>query len=774
MPACKRGRMHLSYHRGMFRVRISLPLLSLLVTLCPVPLAARAGTIAPGDRDLLPFVDPFIGTGSGQPGAGIGNEGGHVFPGASYPHGMVQWSPDTTSGAGGYRYVQHTIRGFSLTHFSGRGCAAYQDIPLMPLLAPPDRTPTEGGYGATFSHVGEIASPGFYHVRLDSGIGVDLTVTPRTGIGVFSYPRGASPTMLIDAGGSATGNDDTGTGLRILGPDEVAGMATSGHFCGNRNTYTVYFDARFSRPFTAAGTWSGSSLRPGTAAASGRRSGAYLRFDAAVSRIAVKVGISFVSVANARDNLARENHGWDFAARQLAAADAWNGALNAIQVDGGRPEQRTVFYTALYHTLLHPNIFSDANGQYLGFDRRVHQAVGYTHYENFPGWDMYRSLIGLRALLEPERVGEMLQSLVDDAAQGGGGLPRWQVGADNSGGMVGDSQDAVIATAYALGVRNFDSAAALSAMDRGASDPSARSGTYAPREGLADYLRLGYVPSTVRGSASISLEYATDDFAIAQLALALGDRARYGRYAARARSWQRLWDPATRYIEPRAADGTFPPGFSPTSVDGFVEGNSAQYTWMVPFDLPTLFAAMGGAAAATARLDTHFTALNAGIVGPYAFMGNEPELGVPWAYDFAAAPARTQSVTRRIADQLFAAGADGLPGNDDGGALSSWYVFAALGLYPAVPGVAGFALGSPLFPEAIVRLGGARTLRIEAPAAGAAVPYVQDLQLNGRPYASPWLPYAAISGGATLSYRLAITPTTWGSGPQALPPRFLP
>ena len=559
----RRGKVHLSYHRGMFHARTSLPLLSLLLALCPAPLAARASTILPGDQNLLPLVDPFIGTGSGQPGAAIGNEGGHVFPGAAYPHGMVQWSPDTTSGAGGYRYAQHTIHGFSLTHFSGRGCAAYQDIPLMPLLAPPDRSPAEGGYGATFSHAGEVASPGFYHVRLDSGIGVDLTVTPRTGIGVFSYPRGASPTMLIDAGGSATGNDNTGTGLRILGPDEVAGMATSGHFCGSRNTYTVYFDARFSRPFAATGTWSGNTLRPDSTVASGGRSGAYLRFDAAVSRIAVKVGISFVSIANARDNLARENPGWDFAGRQRAAANAWNGALNAIQVGGGSSSQRTVFYTALYHTLLHPNIFGDANGQYLGFDRRIHRAVGYTHYENFPGWDMYRSLIGLRALLEPERVGEMLQSLVDDAAQGGGGLPRWQVAADNSGGMVGDSQDAVIATAYALGVRNFDSAAALSAMDRGASDPSARSGTYTPREGLADYLRLGYVPSTIPGSASISLEYATDDFAIAQLALTLGDRGRYSRYAARARNWQRLWQPG--HGVHRAAHGgrDLPAGLQP-------------------------------------------------------------------------------------------------------------------------------------------------------------------------------------------------------------------
>ncbi|HWE63522.1 MAG TPA: GH92 family glycosyl hydrolase, partial [Chloroflexota bacterium] len=748
----------------------------LMAALFPAPSGARsdAGTGAQ-ELNLLPSVDPFIGTGSGMPAYGLQNEGGHVFPGAAYPHGMVQWSPDTTEKAGGYRYVQSRIMGFSLTHFSGRGCAAYQDFPFMPALGSVTASPAvPARYAATYSHHGEVATPGYYHVQLGTGIAADLTVTPRTGLGRFTYPRSPAAVMLINAGGSATGDSDQGTGIQIAGANWVTGSATSGHFCGQGNTYTVYFAAQFNVPFSGFGTWNGAKVQAGSRSSSGSQSGAYLTFDTRQQRaVMVKVGISFVSVANARENLARENPGWSFDGIRQQVADSWNQALNVIQVSGGSPEQRTVFYTALYHTLFHPNIFSDANGQYLGFDQKVHIARGYVQYENFPGWDMYRSLIGLLALVNPGQTGDMLQSLVEDAAQGGGALPRWQVANDNSDGMVGDSQDVVIATAYALGIRHFDTRAALQAMDRGASDLTARSGRYAPREGLSDYLRLHYVPATLPGSASITLEYATDDFAIAQFAAALGDQPLYARYRQRALAWRNLWDAAAGAVEPRAADGSFPPRAGVTSTIGFVEGDSAQYTWMVPFDLPGLFARMGGETRAVQRLDRHFTQLNAGPVSPYAFMGNEPELVVPWIYDFAGAPSRTQAVTRRIELSLFHATVNGLPGNDDGGALSSWYIFAALGLYPAIPGVPGFVLGSPLFPGAVVHVAGGRILRIVAPTAGPDHPYVQSLVLDGQPYPRVWLPYSVIAQGATLQYTLSKTPrAAWGAAAVDAPPIF--
>ncbi len=714
------------------------------------------------DLNPVQYVKPFIGTEARvvhNPQDG-GFDSGNVFPGASYPHGMVQWSPDTTNDPGGYRYNQSMINGFGLTHFSGRGCRAYQDFPFMPTGGPIDLSPAHTGYYASsFSHGRETASPGYYSVHLDStNIQVELAVTPRTGFGRFTYPPSHAATMLINAGGSATGNT-TASGVQIIGSDMVVGSATSGHFCGMANTYTVYFAAQFDQSFTQFGTWNGSTITANGRSSDGSQSGAYLTFDTTrQSTIQVKVGISFVSVSNAQENVQQENPLWDFPAVKARASAAWNAILQKIQVTGGTTDEKTIFYTALYHTMFHPNIFSDVNGQYIGFDHRVHTAQGYTQYENFPGWDMYRSLIALEALLEPHEVGDMVQSLLADAQQGGGGLPRWEVANDNSAGMVGDSQDVVIATSYAFGVRNFDRLAALRAMNIGASHPGTKSGKYSVRQKLKNYLKLGYVAAPTAGSASITLEYATDDFALAQYAKELGDTTLYNTYMARSQNWRNIFNAAMGYIEPRNKDGSFIPNFSPTSGNGFVEGDSSQYSWMVPYDLPGLFDAMGGNGSAIQRLDTHFTQLNAGGTGPYAYMGNEPEFAVPWEYDFAGAPSRTQEVVRRIEQSLFLATPDGLPGNDDGGAMSSWYVFAAMGLYPEIPGVAGFAIGSPLFSSITVHLGNGNLLQITGLGAAEDAPYVQSLALNGQPFASSWLPFQSIMNGATLQFTLGTAP----------------
>ena len=730
--------------------------------------------------DPVQYVDPFIGT---QPAAanthlGSGFDSGNVFPGAVYPHGMVQWSPDTTTAPGGYRYSQHTIQGFSLTHFSGRGCQSYQDFPFMPVSGPLTVSPEKmSAYAATFSHSSESASPGYYSVHLDSStIQVALTVTPRTGIGQFTYPPSNSATLLINAGGSATPDASDGTGVQIVGNNQLVGSATSGHFCGGPNTYTIYFAAFFDHPFTSFGTWNGSAINPGTRSSNGRHAGAYLTFDTTnQATVQVRVGVSFVSVANAEANLASENPHWNFDAVRTQAKSAWDARLSQIQISGGTSAEKTIFYTALYHTLIHPNIFSDVNGQYMGFDRRVHTAQGYTQYENFPGWDMYRSLVGLRAILEPQAMSDMLQSLVVDAQQGGGGLPRWEVANDNSGGMIGDSMDVVISTAYAFGARNFDTQAALQAMVTGATQPGTLSGKHVVRESLGEYLNSGYVSTDTAESASITLEYAVDDFAIAQFAHELGQTAIYQTFLKRAQNWQNLFNPATGYIQPRSPDGTFPASFSPTSENGFAEGDSAQYAWMVQYDLPALFQAMGGNAVAIHRLDNHFSQLNAGPTSPYAFMGNEPEFEVPWEYDVAGAPYRTQEVVRRIQTQLFQDGQYGLPGNDDGGAMSSWYVFSAIGLYPEIPGVAGFLVGSPLFPQITLHLGNGSVLQIDSQGSSNSntldtMPYVQRLTLNGQTYSNPWLLFDTIQGNATLDFQLDSQPSpTWGKTIQGLP-----
>ena len=749
--------------------------LLLLAFVLPASSAHQATGFAPAhaDLDLASYVNPFIGTNfspTAPSNIDPNARGGNVFPGAAFPHGMMQWSPDTTGLAGGYRYYQSVIHGFSLTHFSGRACISYQDVPFMPTVKPIITSPVHiSAYASSFSHSQETASPGYYGVHLDNGnIDVALTVKPRSGFGRFTYPGSSAATMLINVSHSASGNTDAGTGVQIVGNNQVVGSTSSGHFCGKANTYTLYFAATFDHPFTSFGTWHGGSVAPNSRSSNGLRSGAYVTFDTSQNAaVQVKVGISFVSVANAQANVESESPTWDFEAMHQGARAAWNSYLNAIQVTGGTSQEQRIFYTALYHTLFHPNVFSDVNGQYIGFDQRVHTAQGYTQYENFPGWDMYRSLIRLLALLDPQATSDMVQSLVADAQQGGGGLPRWQVANDNSGGMVGDSQDVVIATSYAFGARNFDTEAAFKAMDAGASHPGTLSSHYEVREGLSDYLKLGYVSTNTLsyGSASITLEYATDDFAIAQFARALGKMDAYQAYLKRSHNWRNLFNGG--YIRPRDAYGTFI-NVSPTSDWGFVEGDSADYTWMVPYDLAGLFEAMGGNAEAIRRLDEHFTELNAGSSSLYAYMGNEPEFEVPWEYDAAGAAYRTQDVVRRIETQLFNATPNGLPGNDDGGAMSSWYVFAAIGLYPEIPGVAGFFVGSPLFRTITVQLGNGNQLQIKGHGGTGDsldnVPYVQSLTLNGQDYTNSWIPFDALSKGATLQFTLGSNPNTnWGS-----------
>jgi predicted alpha-1,2-mannosidase len=551
----------------------------------------------------------------------------------------------------------------------------------------------------------------------------------------------------------------------------VTGSVESGG-CGGSFRYRLYFVVEFDRPFARHATWNGATLAPGSARAAGADTGAVLEFapspSAAPTTLLARAAVSFVSVEGAARNLAAaaaggERGGWDFDATAAAAARAWNARLHAIDVAGGTPAERTIFYTALYHSLLHPNLFSDADGGYLGFDGAVHRVSGrLAQYENFAGWDNYRSEIPLLAIIAPDEAGDMMASLVDMAERDpGGGLPRWQQAAGNSGGMVGDSQAAVLASAHAFGVRGFDARAALRAMDRGGSDPAATSGGHPVREGLAAYLEKGYVPyaksETGVASAAMTLEYATDDFAIAALAGALGDGAMHDRYLARSGNWRNLWtDAGGGLVAPRRADGSFLPGASRGSAAGFVEGSAEQYVWMVPFDVPGLVTTMGGRDKLVARLDEHLRALNDGMDSPHAFLGNEPGEIAPWIYAMAGAPERTQAAVRRVLRELYHDAPCGLPGNDDGGALSSWVVFASIGLYPSIPGVGGFTIGSPLFPDVAVHMAGGKTLRIVAPAAAAGAPYVTRLEVDGRPYGQAWIPWEAVAGGATLRFDLSM------------------
>jgi predicted alpha-1,2-mannosidase len=729
--------------------------------------------------DLVREADPMCGTGAHA----------NTFPGAVAPFGMIQWSPDTEAGKhkGGYSDLDHRISGFSLDHLSGAGCTYGENFSFMPLLAPgtasPDRDRT--AFAVPFSHARESARPGRYAVTLDDGISVELTASTRVGFGRFTFPASAFPTLAINAASAVNGA--VSSWIRIdPARRAVSGAATSGHFCRGPDQTTVYFCAVFDRPFARYAAWSGPALVPGAASGRGRASGAYVSFSPADGRtVQVKVAISYVSAAGAEANLAAERPpsafaGGDFDAAARQAAAVWNRQLNRIQVFGGTPAERRTFYSMLYHALMAPTVCSDADGRYRGYDGRVHLARGRVQYADFSGWDIYRSECQLLAMIAPREAGDMAQSLLEDYRQGGT-FPRWGVPNEDSGEMIGDPAAPMIADFYAFGARTFDARAALAGLLRAATDPSVRAPRTGVRErnGLAAYLRLGYVPESQRGgSVSMTLEYTSADYALAEFARALGDDRDAAILGSRAADWRNLFNPATGYIQMRRADGSWAPGFVNTlpaydGVRAYVEGTAGQYVWMVPFDLRTLAEKMGGDAVAAKRLDAYFGQLKTGWGKPdswMADMGNENCLNAPWIYDFLGRPYRTQATVRRIMTQLYSDRDIAYPGNDDLGEMSSWYVFAALGLYPEIPGSDVLVLGSPLFPRAVIHLAGGDAVVVGRGAAADA-PYVQGLTVNGRPCNRPWIRFSDLARGGELDFTLGRqADPAWGSRRVDAPP----
>ncbi|HEX6737755.1 MAG TPA: GH92 family glycosyl hydrolase, partial [Vicinamibacteria bacterium] len=761
------------------------------------------------DIDLTPFVNPFIGT---ERAADAPVEAGNTTPAALVPFGMVQLGPDTTTSSGGYRFNNTTIRSFSLTRFSGRAISCWLDVGLMPTTNfVPGTSPSPGtswtSYAMAFGHgsPNEVASPGFYHVRLGPGtagaIDVDLTATARTGFARFTYPAAAGATLFVNAGNSANGNVAGGTMISsvdaanrmITGSAQSTGCGASGF------SYRVFFAVQFDRPWASSGVWNGAAVTPGgTSTGASTEPGAWATFDASANRLVqVKVGISFTSMANARDNLTRESPGFapphDFAAVRANAAAAWNARLNQIQVTGGTLAERTAFYTALYHTQIHPNLFSDANGDYRGFDGVIRAvAPGRAQYHGFPAWDQHRTQMPFLAIFDPKEAADMMESLANMVKSDNSGssicLPRWQQANGDTRGMIGDGQGAGVANAFAYGITEFDTETVKDAMINGASDPGAVSDGRPCREGMSDYLARGYVP----GSASRTQEYAMADFGLSRFAGMLGDEPTRSLYQNRANNWKKVWNPDAPspagfsyrgWISPRNADGSWP-SFDAAQTNGFTEGSAAQYTWMVPQNRRALINLMGGNAVARQRLDDHFGTTKAHLNNVYAstraMMSNEPSELHPATYAYVGAPARGAEVWRRLFIEWYVRPISqvrpsvAIPGNDDAGSLASQQVFAALGLNHAVTGVAGFVVGSPLFPSATLRLRQG-TLQINAPAASAANIYVQSLSLNGAPYNTAWLPWSTVQNGGTLDFVVSTNAaSTWATNlalnPQ--PPSF--
>lgn len=725
--------------------------------------------------NLTQYVNPFAGT--------VGS--GNTFPGASVPFGEVQWSPDMPSLRPGasYNYSSNTITGFSLTHLSGSGlfqteaagktCAIYGDIPFMPYVGSVKESPgtNPSAFASRFSHSSETAQPGYYSVQLNTpGVKAEFSAATHTGFGQFTYPTSTTSTMLIGAGGASKGA--TGAVSINASTRQITGSATSGASCSSNGSYTLYFAAQFSVPFTSYGTWHGATLSKGTTLSSGGQSGAYVTFTTTAGQpVGVSVGVSYVSIANAQANLVAENAS-SFSTAHSNASNSWNSMLNKIVVSGSSSDMQT-FYTALYHALLFPSTFSDVNSQYIGFDHQVHTVPpGHVQYANFSGWDIYHSQIALLAILLPAQTGDMMQSLVNDYTQSGC-LPKWSFANVSADIEDGDSADPILAEAYAFGARSFDTGTALQAMLKGAKQ-TCTSGSYVQRQGLSQYLSLGYIPygtSGLKGTSSATLEYTTDDFAISQFAQALGDSGDAAAFLQRAQNWQNIYNPATGRIEPKAASGHFVANASGST--GFHDGTAAQYTWMVPYNLAGLFAKMGGNQAAAARLDKFFTQLNAGPLSNYANLGNEPCLAAPQEYDFVGQPWKTQATVRRAISQLYSATPGGIPGNDDLGTLSAWYLWSAIGLFPEYPGAGNLVLSSPLFSSITINLGNGHQVQINASGAADNAPYVQSLSVNAQPSTRLWQPFSTLANGTTFQFNLGTSPnTSWGSGTTDAPPSF--
>ncbi|ALO96881.1 GH92 family glycosyl hydrolase [Streptomyces olivaceoviridis] len=793
----------------------SLLLAALLATAGTATPALAAPAAPPGlVKDPTPYVDPLIGT----------RNGGDVFPGAVVPFGMLSWSPENTRGdatrtaaPGGYQYDATRVRGFSLTHMSGTGCAGGSgDIPFFPYAGEVTSSPAsdtkDAVYASDFRHADETAEPGHYKVGLASGVTADLTATARTGSARFTYPAGKPASLLVRTANSEVGSQDSTV---TIDPDTrtISGSVTSGNFCGyldpegQRAYYTLYFTARFDRAFQATGTWHDDRLDPGSREASGgtggfshggrpvagKGAGGYVRFAPGDGPVNVKVGISYVSREAAEANLAAENPpGRSFDAVREAARRAWRERLGAIRVGGGTDAERTTFYTALYHALLHPNVISDADGRYRGADGRVHTVDRRRHaqYGTFSGWDVYRDQVQLLTLLNPRTGSDIAQSLYELARQNNGVWDRWLHGASGTHVMNGDPSPAALAGIRAFGGTDFDLKGALKSLVRAATVPTPQDLSPAgkpvlsvgQRPSLDKYLKLHYMPSVSNawGGAAETLEMSGADFAISQLARAAGEKDTADTFAHRAQWWQNNFNVAAApdggYIAGRKADGSWVTGFTPDTGNGFVEGTAAQYTWMVPHDPAGLFAALGGREAALARLDDFFHDADGGWAftgngGTKSELDNEPSINVPYLYDYAGAPYKTQETVRAAMRQLWSTEPGGIPGNDDLGAMSAWYVFSALGMYPQVPSRAELVLASPLFERIEINRPHGNDISVRATGAAADAPYVRSLKVNGRSSDRPWLPASFVRDGGRLDYTLSATPDhDWGA--SSPPPSF--
>jgi predicted alpha-1,2-mannosidase len=731
-----------------------------------LPAAARsAGTVVSPVTDPATYLDTRTWT----------SGGGNTFPGADYPFGMVQWSPDTLphrSDGGGYTFSDTQLDGYSLTHLSGPGCRAAGDVPILPMTGKlPSGDPLDER--THFSHYGEVGHAGYYWAASNqpNTITSAFTATAHSAIGQFTFPRTSNADFLIKLLGSERG--DTASSATIVSSTEVRGSVTTGDFCDETSAdgpqlYTLYFDIDFSQPFLVH-----QVLRT---AGSKDPSSVFLTFRTRASQVIdAKVGISYVSAANAALNWRTEQPDWNFGAVKTAAQAAWNSLLGEISVWGGSEARTQEFYSLLYKSLLQPNIVSDVNGQYLGSDLQVHTIpAGHSQYSMFSGWDMYHSQAQLVAMLDPPAAGDMAQSLVNYYAQNGI-LPQWGYLNTDNYIQVGDPSDAVIADYYAFGATGFDTATALKDMLAQAESVN----RVRPGEKLEEQYHFlpangSYGCCHAHDQVASLLEYDTADAALATFAAALGDSTDASALARRANNWQYVFNRKTGLLTLRNSSGSgagaFVSGVLPTTQQGYVEGDAYMYLWDVPNNYAGLFARLGGDAKVVPALTSYLSRPNGR--GVHAELSNEFDLGEQNALDYAGDPAGTQLAVSKVRDELYRPGPYGMPNNDDLGAESSQFVWEMLGMYPENPGSGNLVFASPGFPHAVITLPGGKTVTISAPGASTTRFYVSSLSINGTADSHLYVPFSTLAQGATLAWTLASSPQPWGSAGADAPPSY--
>lgn len=747
--------------------------------------------------DLTALVNPLIGT----------QKEGNTFPGAALPFGMVQVSPDTGWGTG-YNYDNPKIWGFSQTHLSGVGCAAGTEVPLMPTIGAVNSS-DPNTYGQALNHAQEQATAGFYQVGMPNGVTAELTATLRTGWQRYTFPASTQANVLFNTAEvkGNNGNATTST-VSIVNSDTVEGSVTVSGFCSPSPAHTVYFSAKFSRPFASFGTWSGGTFTGGSRTSTGTgATGGWVRFDTSSDRVVTaKVGLSYTGIAGARGNLAAETSaaGFNFDTVRQAARDTWNAKLHKAEVDGGTTDRQVAFYTSLYHSLLHPNLAGDVDGSYRGFDNVVRTASGYTPYQTFSLWDTYRAQNQLVALLEPQVARDQALSLLAIDRELGW-LPRWSLYNTETNTMTGDPVTPFLVDLWARGLLNGYEEQFYTALRKNATGTPPTALGINGRNGNPYYTSIGYVPTGASCSpthafdndcqypASATLEYAAADSALAIMARALGHVADADMFNARGQNYRNIFDPAIGFFRPRNASGAWLTPYAPT--DGghkFHEAGAYQYQWLVPQDPAGLVGLLGGTSAANTRLDQFFaysdlltdpsgTARTKWVNGAYDYYSfttynpnNEPDLLAPYTYLWTGQPYKTSTVLR-AAYSLFTNGPNGVTGNDDLGTMSAWYVFSSLGLYPLMNGANFYGVTTPQFPQAKVTIGAygsqqGGTLTINAPGVSDTNRYIASSTLNGTGFSKTWLSQADIAKGATLGYTVTSTPGTWGTGANDAPP----